>query len=565
MSDVMVERDVPCRLRDGVTVYADVYRPAEGGPYPVLLISAPYDKTVSESNVGFAHPAWYARHGYVVVGVDTRGRFRSEGQFDPFVHEGEDVYDCIEWAARLPGSDGRVGTYGFSYAGLNQLLAAALRPPSLVTASPAFTSGQVYEGWFYNQGAFSLAFASSWATFLALDAASRRRDEQALAAYGAALAQAQDLYWVLPLTAHPALTQGDTPYYLDWIAHPRPDEYWQARSLAGYDLIDVPALHVGGWYDVFVSGTVKSFAALRRQAGSRASREGQKLVVGPWHHMPWWPLGAAEADVGANVVDDWLIRWFDHFLKGRDTGVLDTPVTAYILGEGWRDFDDWPPSSVEPMDFFLHSDGRANGSYGDGTLTTVAPGDEPADIYLYDAGMPVLSAGGHSCCLEALAPMGPADQAAAERSKGMLVFTSPPLESDLVLVGDVSATLYAASTAVDTDFAVRLCVVDPTGRSTNIQEGIVRARFRESTVDPAPLTPGEVYEYRIDLGPVGVRIPAGHRLRVDVSSSDFPLWDRNLNTGGPHGSEGLTAGIPATQALLHARNHPSRVTLPVIR
>jgi putative CocE/NonD family hydrolase len=186
---------------------------------------------------------------------------------------------------------------------------------------------------------------------------------------------------------------------------------------------------------------VGSFTALRREAGSEASRTGQKLVVGPWHHMPWRPLGAADPSVGTSVVDDWQLRWFDHFLKGRATGVLDTPVTAYVLGEGWRDLDAWPPRAVEPTEFFLRSGGRANGAYGDGTLSRSAPESEPADVYVYNPGLPVGSAGGHSCCLENLAPMGPTDQALAEGTKGVLVYTSEPLERDLVLLGDVTATL----------------------------------------------------------------------------------------------------------------------------
>jgi putative CocE/NonD family hydrolase len=561
---VTLERDVACRLRDGVTAYADVYRPAGGDAHPVLLISAPYDKTTSESDFGFAHPSWYASHGYVVVCVDTRGRHRSAGRFDPFVHEAEDVYDAVEWAARLAGADGRVATYGFSYAGLNQLLAAALRPPSLVTCSPAFTSGQVHGGWFWGGGAFSLAFAASWANFLILDEPVRRGDEETYASYATALGSAHQLYWVLPLTGHPALGQGDAPYYFDWLAHPEPGAYWDARSLPGYERIDVPALHVAGWYDVFVDGTLRSFSTLRRPAGGDAVRDQQKLVVGPWHHMPWRPLGGADGCVGTTVVDDWQIRWFDHFLKGRETGVLDSPVSAYLVGEGWRDLDGWPPRGVVPTDFFLHSGGRANGSYGDGTLDLAAPGPEPADVYVYNPALPTMSAGGHSCCLENLAPMGPADQSVAESSKAVLVYTSEPLEDDLVLAGDVTATLWAASTALDTDFAVRLCVVDRQGRSTNLQEGIVRARYRDSPDEPRLLEPGEVERYRIEIGPVGVRIPAGHRLRVDVSSSDFPLWDRNLNSGGPIGSEGAMAAVVATQAVLHDAAHPSHVTLPVL-
>ncbi|MCL4289408.1 MAG: CocE/NonD family hydrolase [Thermoleophilia bacterium] len=558
LPSVTVERDVPCRMRDGVTLYADVYRPAEGGPHPVLLISHPYDKLAAESNFGFSHPAWYARHGYVVVAQDTRGRYTSEGTFYPFRHEADDMSTTIAWAAGLEGAGGRVATYGFSYPGLNQLLAAQRRPPGLVTISPSFTAGHVYEEWFYRQGAFALAFASSWATFLALDTASRRGDDAAMAGLGAALAGIHGWYWALPLAAFPPLAGGDAPYYFDWLAHPTHDDFWAPYDV-DFDAVEVPAIHIGGWWDVFLSGTVNNFVELERRG-----RAPQKLVIGPWYHMPWRPLGGAGEDVGTNVVDDWQLRWYDHVLKGRDTGVLDSPVTVYVLGAGWRDLDAWPPSASRPADWFFHSDGRAIASYGDGTLSPEPPGDEPPDLYVYDPGIPVVSSGGHSCCDQALVPMGPADQSAAEGSKLVLCYTSAPLAADLELVGDPFVTLFAASSCVDTDFTARLCVVDAAGRSTNLQEGIVRASHRDPGAAPSPIRPDEVYEYRIALGPVGVRVPAGHRLRVTVSSSDFPQWDRNLNTGGPFGQEGPSAAKAATQVVLHDRSHPSRVTLPIV-
>jgi uncharacterized protein len=559
LASVTIERDVAMRMRDGVTLYADVYRPAEGGPHPVFLINHPYDKRGALSNFGFAHPSWYARHGYVVVAQDSRGRYSSEGTFYPFLNEADDLCDTIALARQLPGADGRVATYGFSYPGLSQLLAAQRKPEGLVTVCPAFTASSPFQEWFYTQGAFSLAFAASWAMFLALDEADRRGDDNELASLGAALASAQSWYWALPLDAFPPLAGGAAPYYFDWLAHSTHDDYWRSFDV---DLaaIDVPALLVGGWWDVFVRGTVRSFTALTAEG-----RAAQKLLVGPWHHMPWRPLGGAPEEIGGTVVDDWQLSWLDHHLKGEETGVLDAPVTVYVMNAGWRDLDGWPPSGARPVDWYLHSDGRAHSSSGDGTLSSEPPGDEPPDLYLYDPSLPNLSAGGHSCCVDTITPMGPRDQGAAEGSKHVLVYTSAPLADDLELIGDASVTLYAASTAVDTDFTARLCVVDPAGRSTNIQEGIVRARYRESLTNPTPITPSEVYQYRIELGPLGVRIGAGHRLRVDISSSDFPLWDRNLNTGNTFAAEGLSAAIAATQVVLHDRVHPSRITLPIVR
>jgi predicted acyl esterase len=503
-----VQRNVPCRMRDGVILMADVYRPAGDGPFPVILIRLPYDKTQAE-NISYSHPSWYARHGYIVVCQDTRGRYASEGEWYPFRHEAEDGYDTIEWAARLPDANGRVGMYGFSYAGATQLLPATLRPPSLAAICPAMTGSQYYDGWTYNHGAFALAFAVSWALSLGINNAKRRGDDAATSAYAAAFAASLSWDWYLPLDSLPPLQGEDTRYFFDWLAHPTYDNYWRQWSIdEDYSRLTVPA--------------------------------------------------------SPALVDDWQLAWFDRFLQGRENDVLDSPVTLFVLGDDtWRDFDAWPPPSSTPTAWYFHSDGRANSRYGDGTLSATPPDEEPPDIFTYDPGVPNISLGGHSCCFPFVAPMGPADQEESEQWNSVLVYTSAPLTRDLLLIGDVSVVLFAATSAVDTDWTARLCRVDPSGRSTNLQEGIVRARFSDSLTDPAPIEPNRVYEYTIELGPVGVRIPAGDRLRVSVSSSDFPQWDRNLNTGGRLGTEGLSKAVTATQVILHDAARPSRVVLPI--
>ena len=551
--DISVERDVAVPMADGVRLYADVYRPSSPGPHHVLLISQPYDKGPALSNVGYAHPSWYARHGYIVVSQDTRGRFRSEGDFYPFRHEADDVSTTIEWAGRLPGSTGKVATYGFSYPGLGQLLAAQRKPAGLTAISPGFTGGRPYQDWFYVNGAFSLAFAASWSNYLALDGAARREDDGALAALAQGLASSWGLYWVLPLTAYPPLAGVDTPYFHDWLDHPAHDDYWAAFDV-DFTQVDTPGLHVGGWWDIFVRGTVNDYVTLAAEG-----RAPQKLVLGPWHHMPWRPLSGATGEVGAHVVDDWQLRYWREVLDGEQSGVFDHPVTAYVMGLGWRDLDAWPPSSAVPVDWYLHSDGRALSKFGTGTLSQESPSDEAPDVWTYQPDYVPTGGGGHSCCIEDFAPMGPADQDPIERTKLVLVYTSQPLEADTTLVGDVHVTLFAATSAPDTDFTARLCIVEPSGLSTNLLEGIVRARSRESLSQPSPVTPNEVVEYRIDLGPVGARVPAGHRLRLQVGSSDFPQWDRNLNTGGPIGKEPASAMRTATQVVLHDGDHPSRL------
>ncbi len=562
---VTVALDQPVPMRDGTILRADVYRPEAPGTYPVLLIRIPYDKTQSE-NVIYAHPSWYARNGYIVVSQDTRGRYRSDGEFYPFKYEAEDGYDTVQWCGALEGSTGKVGMFGASYGGATQLLAAIGKPSALATIIPSVTASQYYEGWTYNQGAFALGFALSWALSLGINVAQKRGDDAAAAAFSAGFAASLALDWSLPLDDIPALNNQDTPFFNDWIAHPTYDDYWKQWSIdEDYSRIQVPGLHVAGWYDIFLSGSVKNYVGLRAGAGNEHARANQRLLIGPWYHIPWRVLGGVEEEVASPYAfDEWQIDWFDRHLKAEPVEHADAPVRLYILREGkWRDFDNWPPTGSTPTTYFLHSNGRANSLFGDGSLDNSAPTDELPDVYTYDPAGPPPGHGGHSCCFENVAPMGPADQYAREVGNSVLVYTSAPLERPTWLIGDVSATIYGATTAVDTDYAVRLCVVDRNGVSTNIQEGIVRARYRESLSNPSLVEPNEIYRYEIPIGPVGVKLDTGERIRVHVTSNDFPQWDRNLNTGNSPSSEGLASAIVATQAIYHDADRPSSVTLPV--
>lgn len=556
-SDVTLERDVECRLSDGVVLRADVYRPATEVSLPVLLMRLPYGKTSGGANWGYAHPAWYAQRGYVVAIQDVRGRYASDGVFTPFVHESADGLESVEWAASLAGSNGKVAMYGFSYPGATQLLAAAASPPSLAAIAPGFTSPRFHDGWTYSGGAFSIASMTGWATFLALDAARRADDEEAHAALLGALGGLPALYWKLPIRDILPLLHTHAPYFRDWLDHPTYDDYWRATAVdENFSRIDVPGLHTGGWYDTFHAGVVSTFRGIHGAP--------QKLLLGPWQHSPWRAIGALGLpEAGANEVDEWHLRFFDEVLKGEQRDVFAHRGRVFVLEEGWRDVDGWPPSTSVETTWYLHSGGRANSLYGDGTLSPEPPADERADVYLYDPLMPAPSLGGHSCCTETVAPMGPADQEPYEASKMVLVYTSAPLDRELVLLGDAAVELFASSTALDTDFTARLCVVDREGVSINLKEGILRARFRDSLVEPAPLVQGEVYRLRIPLGPLGVKLEPGKRIRLDISSSDFPQWDRNLNTGGPLYAEPATAAIVATQAVFHDSIRRSRLLLPV--
>ena len=566
MGGVTIERNLPATMRDGTILMADVYRPKEAGPHPVLLSRHPYNKQAALSNFGYAHPAWYAQNGYLVVIQDCRGRYLSEGVFTPFLTEALDGYDTVEWAAKLPDSDGRVAMYGFSYGGATTMLAAKASPPSLVTICPGFTGAQYYDGWTYQSGALNLAFAMYWSTLLGLESARRSGDEEGFAQLGAALGSARNWFNFLPTVSYPVVEKY-APYFREWVKHSSYDDYWKRWSIdEEYHQIKVPGIHTGGLYDIFLRGTVKNFVGLaKKQNDFSEAISNQKLLLGPWTHMPWSPVDVIGGEFSTNEIDDWQVRWLDHHLKDKENGATDHSVTAYILGEGIRHFDEWPPNSSKNVIYYLHSRGRANSKFGDGWLDLDAPTQEPADIFIYDPATPIPSLGGHSCCFEAVTPMGPADQHLAEISRMILVYTTERLRKDILLVGDAFVELFAASSAIDTDFTARLCVVSQEGKSTNIQEGIVRARYRESLSNPSHINPDEVYNYHIDLGPLAVRVPAGNSIRVNISSSDFPQWDRNLNTGGTIGFEGALTMKTATQTILHTESYPSHLSLPILQ
>jgi uncharacterized protein len=565
---VSLTPDVPVRMRDGVTLFADVYTPGDG-PFPVLLMRTPYNKTAAQDSV-YAHPLWYARHGYIVAIQDVRGRWSSEGEWYPFAHEAEDGYDTVEWAARLPKSNGRVGMYGLSYVGATQMLAAVAAPPHLTCIAPGMTASEYYDGWTYRGGALHLAFTESWTVMLATDTARRRELRQLEADLYAAFNPAGLAFGTLPLKQYDLLRRENVaPYFFDWLNHPTRDEYWERWSIARrHANVRVPAFHVAGWYDIFLDGSTRNYVGLREHAADDRARSGQRILISPWHHVPWAPLvsGWDFGDEARSRINDWLLRWFDYWLRGVENGVPDDPpVRIFVMGENrWRDEREWPLRRAETTEFFLHSGGAANSLNGDGALSRERCGEEEPDIFIYDPRSPAMSFGGRSCCRYMISPMGPADQRPAEIHNGVLVYTTPPLQRDLEVTGPVSAVLYAATTVLDTDWTVKLVDVYPDGRAMNVADGILRARYRDSLSAPKLLTPGEPYEYRVDLGSTSNVFKAGHRVRVEVSSSNFPCFDRNLNTGNPLGDEWIAHCIVATQTVFHDVNRPSRIVLPVV-
>lgn len=562
------ECGVEMEARDGTVLVSDVYRPADGeGPWPVLVIRQPYDKAMAMS-FAYAHPSWYASKGYMVVSQDTRGRWQSGGEFSPFRHEMEDSFDTVEWAAKLPGSSGKVGMYGFSFGGITQLYAAAARPPHLACICPGFCSPQMYEGWAYNGGAFALAFNLSWALYLSADTARRRGLAQYEATIWKALSSMHDWWQWLPMETFPLLRAHDlAPYFFEWLDHPAYDAYWQRWSLERhYPLISVPALHIGGWYDIFRDGTLLLYEGLREHGG-KGARENQKLVMGPWFHTPWSQVLNA-CDLGGaagNRVDAIQLRWFDHWLRGVENGVMDEPRSGYfVLGENaWRKDAGWPPAGTAPVPFYLRSGGMANSLSGDGTLSADPPVREDPDVFVYDPRFPVPSLGGQSCCLLGITPMGPADQRLAESLNSVLVYSGPLLREPVTVAGRVGAVLWVATDAPDTDFTVKLVDVFPDGRAINLTSGILRMQYRDSRENPSLLVPGEVYRIRVDGGSTAATFRPGHRVRVEISSSNFPCWDRNTNSGNNPMKDTYGEIRTATQQVFHDRDRPSHVLLPV--
>jgi len=542
---VAIHHGVSVAMRDGVKLAADVYQPEAEGTFPVLLQRTPYNRAG-----GAGSAAAMAAHGYVVIIQDTRGRFDSQGEFYPFRYESQDGYDTVEWAAKLPYADGKVGMFGGSYVGATQMLAAMVSPPHLVAIQPYVTASEYYDGWTYQSGALMQWFASSWSSILGVDTLRRKAGE--LNDPKSWVVQLPvDTYRMLELPPVSALA----PYFRDWVAHERDDEYWRPWKISDhYAQMNVKALHSGGWHDIFLKGTIQNYEGMRRAAPARAD---QRLLLGPWAHAETSPEGkVGDVTFGKQAVldsDATILRWYDYALKGvRNEYATGAPVRLFIMGENvWRDEREFPLARTHYTSYYLRK----------GTLTTDAPASEEPEAYAYDPANPVPTIGGRLCCGNDIPP-GPADQRPNEGRAGVLVYSTPPLTKDVEATGWVKATLYASSSAVDTDFTALLADVEPSGYARFLTDGIVRARYRNSTERAEPIEPGKIYEYSIDLWATGNLFKAGHRIRLYVSSSNFPRFNRNLNTGEP--IAGSARLVKASQRIYHDAQHPSALVLPVI-
>ena len=574
---VTFDYNVPILLRDGVTTYADVFRPQVSGPVPALLQRTPYDKSAPANRTGTLDVVRAASYGFAVVVQDVRGRYASEGEFYTFFNEINDGYDSVEWVASQPWCSGKVGMFGVSYVGATQWLAATSGAPSLAGIAPGVTASDYHEGWAWQGGAFELGFNLSWA-FGALTAAnwanlSRRlhlHDDDADRLIAAKDGMNEWLQY-LPMSEMPQLKNELAPYYYDWLAHPDYDDYWKKVSIEeSHDRIGIPAFNFGGWYDIFLGGTIRNYQRMHELGSTELARNGQRLTIGPWVHggSPLSVSGeynfGTRASGGAIDLMAEMLRYYDYVLLGEDNGFTDDqPVRIFVMGENkWRYEDEWPLARAEETRFYLHSRGQANSLNGDGALSADEPGDEAPDVFVYNPLTPVPTVGGGLCCDPAFMANGAFDQQWVEARQDVLVYSTPPLAEDVEVTGPVTVTLYAATNAADTDFTAKLVDVEPSGYARNLTDGIIRARYRNPRQPASPIRPGDVFEYTIDLWSTANLFKAGHRIRVEISSSNFPRFDRNTNTGGQIGEE--ASFVPALQTVYHTSEYPSHVKLPIV-
>jgi len=529
MLPVSPPQTLSMETRDRTRLDADVYYPDTPGEYPVLLMRQPYGRAIA-STVVYAHPSWYAAQGYIVVIQDVRGRGSSAGEFCLFADEIADGYDAVQWAASLPGSTGAVGMYGFSYQGMTQLYAAAAKPPALKTICPAMVAYDLYTDWAYEGGAFCYQLNLGWAIQLAAETARRAGDVEA---YQTLYAAARNPDLRDPVCPRSALLERLAPdsFYHDWLQHSDPQApYWQTLSPKNHLAdVDLPMLHIGGWFDPYLRGTLGLYRAIAPR-----SQYLQHLWVGPWPHLPWG-RHAGIVDFGpeaSSPIDALQIRWFDYFLKGKDTGIQkDDPVCLFEMGTNqWRRFAAYPEGNSQ--EFILGSDGLA--AMGDRhgiLLPTTEPVPPPAiDTLVHDPWRPVPVLGGHGT-----APAGVGDRASLDGRTDVLTYTTPVLTTPLSLAGDLFLHVTVTTEAPSFDLAAVLSEVKPDGRVLAFSQGYLRVEQGDKAKPSHPI--------RISLQPACMHLPAGSALRLSVSAACFPAYAVNPGTGTP----------PSTSRLLDAQ------------
>ena len=531
------------RTRDGVRLDADVYRPAGGGPFPVLLMRQPYGRQIA-STVCYAHPSWYASQGYIVVIQDVRGRGTSEGKFRLFADDITDGKDAIAWAASLPGASGAVGMYGFSYQGTNQLLAAPSAPPSLKALAPAMIGWDIANDWAYENDAFCLAAELGWATQMGAESAQLAPDHEAFDAFFRA---SRALPFHSPIAARPDYMErfGRHTHYHAWLDNPPGGAYWRDISPVFHaQAVQVPILLVGGWYDSHLAGTISAFKHFAAKAPAAT-----RITIGPWTHFPW-TRHVGGHDFGPQAVTDidkLQVRWFDHWLKGKDTGLLSQPpVKLFDLAENaWREFPSWPD---KPASFYLDGSGRASVDETDGRLGVDLPPREATDFIVHDPWRSVPAVGGAYGT-----PPGPPDRSALDARPDVLTFAGEPAGEAMTLAGDVTAELWLSADAPSFDVSCVLSRVLPNGTAIPLAQGYRLIK--------AGTNLNEAIE--IPLRATCVTIRPGERLRLSIAGACFPAYPVNPGTGkNPTSASSAEARI-ITLGVRHGGAQASRLRLNI--
>jgi putative CocE/NonD family hydrolase len=552
--------NVQVPMRDGVKLATDILRPDSAEQFPVILVRTPYGKGEEPPR---DEMVYFAEHGYAVAVQDVRGRNDSGGDWIPFLNESNDGYDAQEWAAKQSWSNGEVVPYGASYLSFVQWLAARTLNPNLKAMVSNVGLSDFYET-FHPGGAFLFGFASSWGTVI--DGRIDQYQEIEFVPW-------TSLFQHLPVNSALSVAGRDPRFYWDWAMHPTYDSYWQQlRWDDRYKDFGFPVLNIGGWFDVFQRGTIENFQKVRSQGPAR-SRNAQMLIVGPWVHRSAATLHLSSqqgsVDFGPQSILDLreiILRWLDHYVKGLDNGIdKEPPVKVFTMGENaWHGYADWPVPGTIRSNYYLHSNGSANSTYGDGLLSTEPPGShEPPDHYAYDPNYPVPTVGGANCCAPEIVPWGPMDQRVVEQRHDVLVYATPPLDEDIRVTGPLTMSLWIASSARDTDFTAKLVDIYPNGFAMNLADGITRAKYRKSFERFDLLEPGRPYQVTIDLGNTSNVFKKGHRVSLEISSSNFPRYSRNTNTGNQ--PEADTNWQTAQQTVLHDSQHASILIVPVIQ
>ncbi|MBN2316546.1 MAG: CocE/NonD family hydrolase [Sedimentisphaerales bacterium] len=553
--EVDVRTEVKIPMRDGVELSANIFRPKADGQFPVILVRSPYGKGNEKNGDGL----FYAGCGYVLISQDCRGKGTSGGDWEPFANEGNDGRDTQKWILDQPWCNGSVCTSGGSYVGFTQWISSPNAGEHLKAMFPLVPLVDAYGDGVYTDGALNLALMMGWGSLVSTGLS------RPAAMYSWKPEDWDKAYRTLPLAEWDRAVGGKIQYLRDWVAHPHFDDYWTTRGVRGqWQNITVPICVVGGWYDIFARSVFEHMNAVRSMSRSEQARKHQHLVMGPWAHGISRDGSVGDLNFGEQSVikiREMQAKWFDYWMKGEQTGADDWPAfRLFVMGRNeWRDEQEWPLKRTQYTPYYFHSEGSANTASGNGTLSPAKSSAEPMDTFIYDPNDPVPTTGG---CNLVGCPIGPRDQSEVEKRDDILIFTSETLKSELEVTGPVKVVLYAATTAKDTDWTAKLVDVHPDGKPYNLCDGILRARYRDSKDHPGLIQPGKIYRYEIDLWVTSNAFQPGHKIRVEISSSNFPRFDRNLNTGEPFGTG--TQWIKATQTIYHDKEHPSHVLLPVI-